>query len=83
MCLREKSDVEPVRKRLGPNARVTASSGPPLHAKGMLSDGKTLWVGSVNFTDNSLDRNREVGFVRTGTSDVRTYETTLRTDCKW
>jgi cardiolipin synthase len=63
--------------------KITKSSGPTLHAKTILVDDSRLLVGSANFTKNSIDRNREVGFFRTGSGDIRTYETTLEADCKW
>lgn len=34
-----------------------------IHAKGLLVDGNTTYVGSVNWNNNSLRRNREVGLV--------------------
>lgn len=34
---------------------------PYIHAKALIVDGDTAWIGSQNFTANSLDNNREVG----------------------
>lgn len=36
---------------------------PEAHAKAILSDGKYLYVGSVNFSAPSMDLNREIGIV--------------------
>jgi len=40
---------------------VRALPSPTLHAKAMIIDAVTLYVGSVNFTRASLDDNRELG----------------------
>ncbi|CAN5752736.1 hypothetical protein BH24CHL4_BH24CHL4_16000 [soil metagenome] len=32
-----------------------------IHAKALIVDGDTAWIGSQNYTANSLDNNREVG----------------------
>jgi phosphatidylserine/phosphatidylglycerophosphate/cardiolipin synthase-like enzyme len=49
----------------GVGVRVIGS--PYIHAKSILADGATAYVGSVNFTANSMDQNRELGFLtRTG-----------------
>jgi len=42
-------------------ATVRAVSAPAIHAKAVVADGHTLYVGSANFTPTSLDRNREIG----------------------
>jgi len=36
-----------------------------IHAKALLVDGQLAWIGSQNFTANSLDNNREVGVIVT------------------
>lgn len=61
---------------------VFKTKSPQLHAKTLLSDRSVLWIGSANFTTNSLDRNREVGAVFSDSGTLRNYETTLRQDCK-
>jgi len=40
---------------------VRAIPSPTVHAKAMVVDGSTAYVGSVNFTRASLDDNREMG----------------------
>jgi len=42
---------------------VRALSSPTLHAKAMVIDGGTTYLGSVNFTRASLDDNRELGLL--------------------
>jgi phosphatidylserine/phosphatidylglycerophosphate/cardiolipin synthase-like enzyme len=34
---------------------------PYIHAKALIVDGTAAWIGSQNFTANSLDNNREIG----------------------
>ncbi|HVR63844.1 MAG TPA: phospholipase D-like domain-containing protein [Polyangia bacterium] len=43
--------------------RVRALSAPAVHAKAIVADGRRLYVGSINLTAASLDRNREVGVI--------------------
>jgi phosphatidylserine/phosphatidylglycerophosphate/cardiolipin synthase-like enzyme len=83
-CLGTEAEGDAPRKSadLSPKVRMTVSQGPYLHAKAVLVDGRTLYVGSANLTQNSLDRNREIGQIRTGKDDIRSYETTLASDCK-
>lgn len=33
----------------------------PLHAKVLIRDGDSAFIGSFNYTKNSLERNREIG----------------------
>jgi cardiolipin synthase len=42
-------------------ATVRAVAAPAIHAKVVVADGRSLYVGSANFTPTSLDRNREIG----------------------
>lgn len=67
------------------SSKVSAirSSRAQLHAKTVWVDGSEVMIGSANFTENSLDRNREIGAVFASEKAVRTYETTLFRDCKW
>lgn len=82
ICLARDSELPNVSAS-GGDLGLARTSGPPLHAKTVLVDGKALWIGSANFTTNSLDRNREVGAVFAGSGILRNYENTLRADCKW
>jgi phosphatidylserine/phosphatidylglycerophosphate/cardiolipin synthase-like enzyme len=51
-----------------------------IHAKAVVADGKTAFVGSENFSDASLDYNRELGIITSDTAVVSTLETTLSAD---
>lgn len=53
-----------------------------MHAKTLLIDNQKLLVGSINFTDNSIDRNREVSIVIGGNEIVQRYNKIIVTDCK-
>jgi len=47
----------------GIGARVARVASPYIHAKAIVADGATLFVGSENLSATSLDRNREVGLL--------------------
>ena len=40
---------------------MRAQTSPAIHAKALVADGRITYVGSVNLTPTSLDRNRELG----------------------
>ena len=82
VCLRKDASVEDLA-RFVPEVRAVRSSRAQLHLKTVLSDGLTLLVGSANFTENSIDRNREVGAVFSNRTVIRNYENTVLRDCKW
>jgi phosphatidylserine/phosphatidylglycerophosphate/cardiolipin synthase-like enzyme len=42
-------------------AQVRLMTKPTLHAKTIIADGRSMYVGSENLTTNSLDHNREIG----------------------
>jgi cardiolipin synthase len=44
-------------------AQVRYQDTPHLHAKAIVVDGATLYVGSVNLTTTSMDQNRELGLL--------------------
>jgi phosphatidylserine/phosphatidylglycerophosphate/cardiolipin synthase-like enzyme len=47
----------------GAGATVRLLDAPVIHAKTIVADGLRLYVGSINLTAASLDRNREVGLI--------------------
>jgi phosphatidylserine/phosphatidylglycerophosphate/cardiolipin synthase-like enzyme len=53
---------------------------PYVHAKSMVIDGQRAYVGSENFTSNSLSNNRELGVVVTAAAEVAKVLTTTTTD---
>lgn len=59
---------------------VRALRSPTLHAKAMVVDGATAYLGSVNFTRASLDDNREVGLLLADAPVVSRLAATLASD---
>lgn len=82
VCLIKDASAEDFA-RFAEDVGATATSRAQLHAKTVLVDGVALFVGSANFTENSLDRNRETGAVLNAPETIRNYENTLSRDCKW
>ncbi|MBX3072041.1 MAG: hypothetical protein KF883_16165 [Thermomicrobiales bacterium] len=64
--------------RSGVDVRVL--SGLYVHAKAIIIDGRTLWIGSQNLTANSLDANREAGLITTEALAVHRVMTAFETD---
>jgi phosphatidylserine/phosphatidylglycerophosphate/cardiolipin synthase-like enzyme len=55
-------------------------SGLDIHAKTLVVDGATAYVGSENFTGGSLGYNRELGVIFTEASEVAKIESAIGTD---
>ncbi len=53
---------------------------PYVHAKAIVADGTVAYVGSENFTVNSLDSNREIGLFLT--ADVNIVAAQIDADFK-
>jgi phosphatidylserine/phosphatidylglycerophosphate/cardiolipin synthase-like enzyme len=51
-----------------------------LHAKGLVVDGRAVVLGSLNWNNNSVRRNREVALVMRGEAIGRYFETVIRRD---
>ncbi|HEV2653369.1 MAG TPA: phospholipase D-like domain-containing protein [Ktedonobacteraceae bacterium] len=51
-----------------------------MHAKMMVADGSSAFVGSENISSNSLDNNRELGLIFSDTSIIGTLQTTFQQD---
>lgn len=58
--------------------QITPRWYPHVHVKSILVDGRAAYVGSVNMSQNSIDRNREIGLIVTEATNVdaahRTFE---------
>lgn len=84
VLLRDPSSIE----ANAAGARKMASSGvdvrwlpePGLHAKAMVIDGRWAYLGSVNFTTWSLDRNRELGLVTADEEVLTKIRSTFEAD---
>ncbi len=55
-------------------------SKPPIHAKSILVDEKYLYVGSVNFSSASIERNREIGFLLKNPEIIKEFLKIFQTD---
>ncbi len=53
-----------------------------IHNKGMLIDGNITLVSSINWNQNSIENNREVGVVLTGKQIYNHYEAIFQSDWK-
>lgn len=68
----------PKLKAAGVQLKTLAN--PYMHAKSIVADGKTAYVGSENFTQASLDGNRELGVIFNIASEVSKVLSTTATD---
>ena len=72
--------AEVLRLRAAGLGQVRLLGHPYLHAKLIIVDGKRAYVGSVNLSATSLDRNREVGRILDGPALVGELEQVFDTD---
>jgi len=59
---------------------VRTISSPYMHAKMILTDDDKAYIGSINFSTQSMDDNRELGIILTQLDDIQTLENTFQTD---
>jgi len=64
----------------GAGGKLVTVSTPYIHAKTLVADGKTAYVGSENFSTGSLQYNRELGVIFSIPSEVLKITTTISTD---
>jgi cardiolipin synthase len=60
--------------------QVRTISSPYMHAKMILSDENKAYIGSINFSTQSMDENRELGIIFTQADDLQTLNATFETD---
>jgi cardiolipin synthase len=60
--------------------QVRTISSPYMHAKMILSDDNKAYIGSINFSTQSIDENRELGIIFIQADDLQTLNTTFETD---
>lgn len=53
-------DIEELRSH---GITIHTPDKPYVHAKAIFVDGEIGYIGSINFTQNSIDNNREVGLL--------------------
>lgn len=61
---------------------VVVRKKPYIHAKVIVVDNKTLFIGSENLSTTSLDHNREVGLILSDRSAIRVVEAAFARDVK-
>lgn len=59
---------------------MTELATPYLHAKAMVVDGSSIYVGSINFTATSLGANRELGLLTSTSAAVEPVRQTVAAD---
>jgi cardiolipin synthase A/B len=69
-----------VQRLLSGGVRVHFATGLYMHAKLIIADGSRAFVGSENFSANSLDDNREVGVVLSDPTALSILSSTFGTD---
>lgn len=57
-------------------------ANPYIHSKALVADGAVAYVGSANYTANSLDSNRELGLLVAAPSEVALVASTIDKDFK-
>jgi cardiolipin synthase A/B len=72
------SDAAEILGQHGVTVRWTDT--PPVHTKALVVDEKSAYVGSVNFSYTSLNKNREVGFVTGNAAAVGVITSTFNKD---
>jgi cardiolipin synthase A/B len=61
-------------------AQLVIVSDPYIHAKSMVVDGTTAYVGSINFTTGSMTYNRELGVIFDAVTEVQKVLGATRSD---
>lgn len=64
----------------GGGAQVKEDPQLIMHAKMMVADGTRVYVGSENFSSESLDKNRELGVLITDSAGISTLQQTFQSD---
>lgn len=69
-----------VQTMLSHGVDVVTLANPYMHAKAIVADQHYAYVGSENFTSNSLDNNRELGLITAKASEVQKISDTIVQD---
>lgn len=59
---------------------VRTIASPYMHAKLILADNVKAYIGSVNFSTQSLDQNRELGIILTQSQSIQTLASIFESD---
>lgn len=76
------SNYKTVNKLKENGVMVRTITNPYIHAKLILTDGLKAYIGSVNFSTQSMDENRELGIVITSTDIIQKLTTSFDHDWK-
>lgn len=77
-----KSNTEAIALLKSKGIDVRTSKKPVIHAKSALVDGEYSYIGSENFSTNSLDENREIGILIKSSPDFKEmFYRTFESDC--
>lgn len=74
------ANKEAVGRLVEGGAEVRNVSSPYIHAKMILIDDKKAYVGSINFSTQSMDENRELGIMVTQTESIEEINNTFSSD---
>lgn len=74
------ANLESARKLSKAGVLVRTLGSPYIHAKLVTSDNKNAYLGSINFSSQSLDKNREVGLVISDPKVVEKLESYFESD---
>jgi len=78
--VKSNADAVTLLRSRGIDART--SKKPAIHAKSALVDGTYGYIGSENYSTNSLDENREIGILmRVSPEFTELFHTAFRSDC--
>lgn len=76
------SNTEAIKTLLDHGIDVRTSSKPIIHAKRALVDGQYSYIGSENYSTNSLDENREIGIlIKSSPEEKKTFLAIFESDC--
>ncbi|WP_108651805.1 phospholipase D-like domain-containing protein [Dongshaea marina] len=64
----------------GAKLQILGDDSPFIHAKAILADSHRAFIGSENFTSNSLNKNRELGIITADPGVIETLASTLKQD---
>jgi len=74
------SNQTALQKLTTAGVQVRTISSPYMHAKMILADDDKAYIGSINFSTQSMDDNRELGIILTQQNDLQILQDTFETD---